>query len=352
MSMAMQEIPSEQMLPAAWYGAEMAGQEAQWLSHLCPEDVAELETAARNCLGRGLDLPQITSAEFLLPSLGRRLALLQATLLHGIGFGVLRGLPVAKYSREMAAAIFFGVGAHLGRARSQNGDGHLLGHVRDAGLSSDDTNVRIYQTAERQSFHTDSCDIVGLLCLKGALQGGETLLVSAITIFNEIRRLRPDLLPYLFEPLATDRRGEVDKGQKPYFQIPVFNWYQGYLSTIYQRQYIDSAQRFPDAPRLTARHTEALDLYDELANDPRLCLRMQLQPGDMQFVYNHTLLHDRTGFRDHPDPADRRHLLRLWLSSPGDRPLPDCFAERFGSIEVGNRGGVSMSGAQLHAPLY
>ncbi|MDA1100743.1 MAG: TauD/TfdA family dioxygenase [Proteobacteria bacterium] len=347
----MQDIPFEQAIPAAWYGAELASLEDQWLGHLSQDDVTELETAARGCLALGLEMPRITAEDFLLPGLGRRLALLRATLLHGIGFGVLRGLPVAQYSREMAATIFFGIGAHFGHARSQNAEGHLLGHVRDLGLTSDDKNVRIYQTAERQSFHTDSCDIVGLLCLMDAMEGGETLLVSAVTVFNEILRLRPDLLPYLFEPLATDRRGEVDKGQKPYFRIPVFNWYQGYLSTIYQRQYIDSAQRFPDAPRLTARHIEALDLYDELANDPRLCLRMQLRPGDMQFVYNHTLLHDRTDFRDHPNPTDRRHLLRLWLSSPGDRPLPDCFAERFGSVEIGNRGGIQVSGTQLHAPL-
>ncbi len=347
----MQEIPTEQNIPAAWYGADMAAREEQWLDHLSQDEVAELEAAARDCLGRGLDIPRITAEEFVLPGLGPRLALLRATLLHGIGFAVLRGLPVAQYSRQMAAAIFFGVGAHLGHARSQNGEGHLLGHVRDTGLSSEDTDVRIYQTAERQSFHTDSCDIVGLLCLKDAVEGGESLLVSAATIFNEMLRLRPDLLPYLFEPLATDRRGEVDEGQKPYFQIPVFNWYAGYLSSIYQRQYIDSAQRFPDAPRLTARHTEALDLYDELANDPRLYLPMRLQPGDMQFVHNHTLLHDRTDFRDHPDPAERRHLLRLWLSSPGDRPLPDCFAERFGSVEIGNRGGVLVPGTRLHAPL-
>lgn len=347
----MPEIPSEQNIPAAWYGPAMTQQEAQWLGHLSPLQIAELETAARDCLDRGLDISRIGMEDFSLPKLGRRLALLQATLLHGIGFGVLRGLPIAEYSREMVAAIFFGVGAHLGLARSQNGEGHILGHVRDLGLSSDDDNVRIYQTAERQSFHTDSCDIVGLLCLKTAKEGGDTLLVSAVTIFNEILRLRPDLLPYLFEPLATDRRGEVGAGQKPYFQIPVFNWHEGYLSSIYQRQYIDSAQRFPDAPRLTARHVEALDLYDELANDPRLHFSMRLQPGDMQFVHNHTLLHDRTGFRDHPEPAERRHLLRLWLSSPGDRPLPDCFAERFGSIEIGNRGGVIVAGTQLHAPL-
>lgn len=347
----MQDIPVEQMIPAAWYGAEMAGQEHQWLGQLSHNEVAELEVAAQDCLDKGLEISQITAQVFSLPKLGRRLALLQATLLRGIGFGVLRGLPAGQYSRDLTAAIYFGVGAHLGYARSQNSDGHLLGHVRDMALSSGDTNVRIYQTAERQSFHTDSCDIVGLLCLKDAMAGGDTLLVSAVTIFNEMLRLRPDLLPYLFEPLATDRRGEVGEGQKPYFEIPVFNWYEGYLSSIYQRQYIDSAQRFPGALRLTARHIEALDMYDELANDPRLYLPMRLQPGDMQFVYNHTLLHDRTGFRDYPDPADRRHLLRLWLSGPGDRPLPACFADRFGSVEIGNRGGVLVPGTRLHAPL-
>src|SRR4030095_4981381 len=104
---------------------------------------------------------------------------------------------------------FFGVGAHLGSARSQNADGHLLGHVRDVGADSRDPNVRIYQTRERQTFHTDSADVVGLLCLNEARQGGDSLLVSAVTIYNVFSRDRPDLLACLFEDMATDRRGEV-----------------------------------------------------------------------------------------------------------------------------------------------
>jgi hypothetical protein len=78
---------------------------------------------------------------------------------------------------------------------------------------------------------------------------------------------------------------------------------------------------------------------------------MRLEPGDMQFVYNHAQLHDRTGFTDWPEPEKRRHLLRLWLSLPGDRALPDCFAERYGTVEVGNRGGIIVPGTRLHAPL-
>jgi hypothetical protein len=139
--------------------------------------------------------------------------------------------------------------------------------VRDLGLASTDPNVRLYQTHERQTFHTDSCDVVGLLCINEAQQGGDSLLVSSTTIYNEMRRRRPDLAALLFEPLATDRRGEVPVGMKPWFDIPVFSWHDQALTALYQRQYIDSAQRFEQAPRLTAAKVEALDLFDALAND-------------------------------------------------------------------------------------
>ncbi len=120
---------------------------------------------------------------------------------------------------------------------------------------------------------------------------------------------------------------------------------------FYHRQYIDSAQRFENALHLTSEHIEALDKFDALANSPELNLSMQLKPGDMQFVYNHSQLHDRTGFVDWPDPDRRRHLLRWWLSIAGDRPLPEYFKQRYGSIEIGNRSGIITSETRLHAPL-
>jgi hypothetical protein len=133
--------------------------------------------------------------------------------------------------------------------------------------------------------------------------------VSVETIYNEMRATRPDLLALLFDPIATDRRGEVPEGMKPYMTIPPFSWYDGRLTVFYQRQYIDSAQRFPDAMRLTPEHVEALDYFDELANDPDLHIKMRLIPGDMQFVYNHAQLHDRTGYVDWPEPENRRPFI-------------------------------------------
>jgi len=218
------------------------------------------------------------------------------------------------------------------------------------GVSSRDPNVRIYQTRERQHYHTDSCDVVGLLCLQAARSGGHSSLVSSVTIFNEMRQRRPDLAAVLFGPIETDRRGEVPAGQLPFFRIPVFNWHAGLLSTIYQRAYIESARRFPEVPSLTAPQIEALDLFDALANDPALHFCMTLQPGDMQFVHNHTLLHDRTAFEDWPEPERKRHLLRLWLAPARARPLPSIFAERFGSVIPGQRGGITVPGTQYTIP--
>ena len=172
-----------------------------------------------------------------------------------------------------------------------------------------------------------------------------------MTIYNEMLKRRPDLLPHLFKPLCTDRRGEVPAGQKPWHEIPVFSFYQGHLSALYARRYIESALRFPEVQPLTDDETAALDLFDELANDPALNTQMAFQPGDMQWVHNHTMLHDRTAYEDWPDLEDKRHLLRLWLAVPDARPLPEVYAQRFGKVDIGDRGGIIVPGAELNAPL-
>ena len=346
-----EELPAKFTGPSAWVSKDLANDTDSWLKTLSSREVAELENAAEQFLSSGKNIGELAARDFQIPELSKHLQQLKQKLLHGNGLEVIRGLPVQDYSQELAACIFCGIGAHLGSARSQNAKGHVLGHVRDTGVSSSDPTARIYQTSERQSFHTDSTDVVGLLCLKKAKSGGESLLVSALSIYNRFIELRPDLLPLLFDPVATDRRGEVPEGEQPFMTIPVFSWLEENLTVFYQRQYINSARRFDDAPRLTDKHTEALDLFDTLANDPSLHFSMQLEPGDMQFVYNHSQLHDRTGFIDWPDASERRHLLRLWLSIEGDRNLPACFKQRYGSIEVGNRGGIVTRETRLHAPL-
>jgi hypothetical protein len=345
------DLPPLQEKPSAWFGPEIAKQQEKWILELTPAWITELEAAAKKYLANGQGIGKMTQSDFNLPNFGKKLLQIQNELIHGIGFSIIRGLQINTYTEEEIMTIFFGIGAHLGMARSQNAAGHLIGHVRNLGMDISDPKVRIYQTNERQTFHTDSCDVVGLLCYQPAKEGGLSLLVSADTVFNEMHNKRPDLLQLLLEPIATDRRGEVPEGMQPYLLIPVFSYFKGYITPFYQRQYIESAQRFEQAPRLTEQHIEALDVFDTLCNSPELHLSMLLEKGDMQFVYNHAMLHDRTGFVDFDEIEKRRHLLRLWLTIPGDRVLPEIFASRFGSVEIGNRGGIEVLDTKWKAPL-
>lgn len=343
-------LPPEMHDRGVWYGWEVAGRE-DWIERLSETEVGEVESVVKRLEESRRELATITSQDVPLPTLGPRLEGMLEEVLSGRGFVVIRGLPIERWTTREAAVAFLVIGLHLGQLRMQNAEGHLLGHVRDLGRSSNDPNTRIYQTRERQTHHTDSCDVVGLMCLRTAKSGGLSSLVSSTTIFNEMRRRRPDLLSVLMQPIETDRRGEVPEGSKPYFDIPVFNYHDGVVSAIYQRQYIESARRFPGVPPLTPLQIEALDLLDQLANDPKLKLMMELEPGDIQLVHNHTILHDRTAFEDYPQPERKRHLLRLWLAPPNARPLPEVYADRFGSTTPGNRGGVVVPGAKPTIPF-
>ena len=310
-----------------WRGSDLAHTPDAWTWKLSAVEIDELVTAADGLDELDGPLDTLTAESCPLPTLGPRLADLRHELIHGRGFQLISGVPCDQLTEQQSGAVFACLGAHLGSARTQNAQGDLLGHVRNVGLDADDPNVRIYQTDRRQTFHTDSADVVGLMCLETAAEGGESMLVSVAAIYNEMLERRPDLAALLFEPIATDRRGEVPPGSDPYFTIPVLSWFEGTLTVIYQRQYIDSAQRFDDVGPLSDDVVAALDLFDEIANDPAIHLRMELEVGDVQFVHNHSLLHDRTAFVD--KPGSPRHLLRLWLSVPGDRALPPAFAQRY-----------------------
>ena len=338
--------------PSAWTGPGMREREAEWSHRLSPAECAEIERALEETRVRGLALAAIRREDFPLPTLGPVLDRLRGEVLRGRGFARLRGLPVADRPIADSAAIYWGIGAWFGSARSQNAKGHLLGHVYDLGGSSaDNPTIRSYATAERQNYHIDRCDVVALLCLRRAKSGGLSAIVSSMTLHDVMARRRPDLLERLYQSFPVDRRGEVPVGKKPFYEAPVFNAHDGLLSVLYSRLHIGSAQRFPEARRLTAADIEALDMLATLADDPALRLDMQFLPGDIQFLHNHTILHARTAYEDWPETGRKRHLLRLWLAPPDARPLPPVFAECYGGITIGDRGGIVCEGTRPHAPL-
>jgi hypothetical protein len=339
--------------PSAWIGADMRNREAEWSYRLSSAEVSEIEAAVRQVRARRLDIAEIRREDFPLPTLGLVLDRIRGEVLDGRGFALLRGLPVEDRPIADSATAYWGIGTYFGSARSQNAEGHLLGHVYDLGkgLSATNPHLRSYATAERQNFHIDRCDVVALLCLRRAKSGGLSTIVSSMAVHNAMAQRRPDLLVRLYRPFPVDRRGEVPEGKAPFYEAPVFNAYADHVSVLYSRLHIGSAQRFPEARRLTGEDIEALDMLAELADDPELRLNMNFMPGDIQFLHNHTILHARSAYEDWPEVERKRHLLRLWLAPAGARPLPAVFAECYGGLTIGDRGGIICQGTRLHAPL-
>jgi Taurine catabolism dioxygenase TauD, TfdA family len=335
---------------SAWLGKKIQN-DPTWIVRWDSEQIAELESAADHFLSSGVALEDITPASFSLKKLTPFISEILNELLNGRGFVMLRGLPIKSWSIEKAATIYMGLGRHMGSLRSSNGKGHLLGHVRDQGVKVE-AGARFYQTNRKLDYHTDSADIVGLLCLQKAKEGGESFIASSMALYNKMIERRPDLMSAMFTPYPTDRRGEVPEGRDPWFEIPIFNWYQGHLSCVYLRHYIEEAQHhFPNAPRLTREQVEVMDEIDAILHEPGFALQMAFEQGDIQFLHNHQILHSRNDFENWPDPKLQRHLLRLWIAPSSARPLPTYFDSRWGGVIPGDRGGILVPGAQFSVEL-
>jgi hypothetical protein len=300
--------------PAAWKGADLH-QLADWRVRLTAAECEELRRALRHADAGGKPMRRLTRQDFPLPTLSVRLAQWRQEIRHGRGFVLIQGVPVQDWTEAQAKLCYWGLGHYLGIPGAQSPEGDLLGHVRDERTAQD---VRYYRTDKALAPHCDVADVVGLLCLKTAKQGGLSRIVSSVSVFNELLRRKPELTARLFEPLYFDTKGE---GGIKAFPIPPCRFAEGELRTFWQSDYFRSAQDIPQVPRLTAQEHELLDAYDEIANSPDFYLEMDLQPGDIQLLSNHTILHSRVSFEDWPEPERRRHLLRLWISLREKRSL-------------------------------
>ena len=298
--------------PAAWLGAELARRPETWTHPLGAAEIEELDAARRSLRPRRLPLGAILPEDFPLPTLAPALTNWSRELRDGRGFLLLRGLPVERWGDEDSALVFWGLGQHLGRPGAQNPEGELLGHVVDTREEATNPNVRRYRTRGEIRFHCDLADAVGLLCLRTARAGGASRITSSVSIFNAIRERRPALADRLFEPFLLDSRDEERPGARPYFPVPPCRYARGRLATFWHSDYFRSVVRHAGVAPFTPQERELLDLYEELAGSEDLRLDMNFEPGDVQLISNHTVVHARTAYQD--DPESERHLLRLWLS--------------------------------------
>jgi len=337
--------------PSLWHGPDMAARQ-DWIHPLNDAEVAEIDAAVDMAMQRHVDLVSMTAADFPLPTLGQRLARIRGQILHGHGFALLRGWPSRQRSLEQSAYAFRGVGAHLGEALSQNGKGHILGHVANLGLNYSDPTTRGYQTTAELRYHCDAGDIVGLLCVQPARSGGLSKICSSTAVWNEMVQRRPDLAKELLKAVAHSRWGEIGLGQKDHYVIPPFHLHKGRLVVVFILGAIFKAEALPGVEPLSDEQRAALLMVNEIADEPGIRLDMDFKPGDMQFLCNHTTLHSRTAYEDWPELENRRHLLRIWLACEDGPDLPDYISQEFqGRTSSGRPNGINVPGVPLTAPL-
>jgi len=181
-------------------------------------------------------------------------------------------------------------------------------------------------------------DIVGLLCLRQAKEGGRSRISSSLSVLDAVRRERHDVLPMLGKGMPWNRRDEHGAGESSMGpRMPVFSEHDGQWACRYNRGFIEAPWR-RRGEAVPTDVTEALDFIDAAAARPEHVLEMDFQPGDIQLLSNDTILHARTAFTDYPEVERKRLLLRIWLHMRDPRPLADPALLRTAFGRYGNLG--------------
>jgi hypothetical protein len=343
-----------------WHGKDMANAE-RWQRRLTPAQLTELDAAVAAASARGLGWEGMAADDFPLPGLAALIEDIRDELENGSGLLMLRGIEPQRYTPDELKIIYARFCRELGTLVFSNRGGEVMREIRDVGRdvgkrygALDDGKGGAFLSSYSRTlsngslrYHTDRCDVVALLCVRQAMQGGVSKLCSSPAVHNAMLLRRPELCAALYEDVWRSRFGEEDEGDSLGYPLPVWGQRAGKFTSHYSRTFVEAGQRRPEAPRVSAAQWEALDLLSDLADE--LSFEMTFTPGDIQFVNNHVIYHARSEFEDDAESGHDRLLLRLWLSMPNSRALPAGHEVLWRSIEAGAlRGGIGQTAA---APL-
>jgi hypothetical protein len=300
----------------AWRATSFAGQ-SSWYYPLSESFLATLDEIVDGLRKRPRPATELDAADIQHAACADELRPVQAALESGRGFAVIRGPSHQRYSPQEMQVCYWLIGWLLGEPIEQNVQGTLLYDVRDVG---EDVRygARFSLTNAESSFHTDNsfgsgiADYVGLLCLQAAKSGGLSQMVSGHSVHNELLARHAEVLPILYQPFHVDRRGGFRPGEAPTVEQPILSEDDRGVTLRYFRYWIESGHEKIGQP-LSAAQRRALDVLDGVLNAPELRVEFALRPGDLYFINNRWILHNRTAFVDHPELEQRRHLVRLWL---------------------------------------
>lgn len=286
---------------------------------LSPRTLTEINAAVEEIRRRKVNLQIIEQEDFRVPSFAKDVPELRRRLDEDLGLVVVRGLPLAQWTTEEADMVYWGIGNYIGRVMRQNFRGERLDKVKNIGAQITDP-YRIIETDQHFQPHTDNGMLeprppsyLGLMCIRNAENGGESLLISAYTIHNIILAERPHYLSRLYQLFAIEPPIEQRlPGKEPLWRKPVFEWDGTDLVIHYIRYLMDPGMRAAGTP-LTAEETEMLNFIDSILRRPENLFQYQLKPGEILFFNNLRNLHGRKAFQDPAQAGKGRELRRVWL---------------------------------------
>jgi alpha-ketoglutarate-dependent taurine dioxygenase len=311
--------------PSAWARADVGVED--WRVELSAACLDEIRRTVDEL--RAYPLPTIVRSghDFAMPACRAAMARTRAILTTGVRFAIVDRLPLDDMNGAEATAIYWLLSSMIARPVAQKLDGTLIYDVLDtgqealpgSGVRPDKTNIEIRFHIDNAYNHTPP-EYVGLLCLRQALSGGHSRVISFHTAFNQMLARCPERLARLYQPFWFDRQREFHPGESPVFAAPVFEAGEE-LKARFSVHQINSGYALLGEP-VDAAGEAALAALLDMFEDDALSVDFDLEPGQMQFVDNRALGHSRTAFVDDPDPARKRHLVRLWLRDHGRRAYP------------------------------
>ncbi|CAN5659758.1 hypothetical protein BH09PSE5_BH09PSE5_28720 [soil metagenome] len=309
----------------SWRGAEVQAS-TEWMYRLSPDERAEIEAARQHFIAVGVAELDASQADFPLPSLGAKFRRLMRQAEYGGGFLLIRNLPIENLTEAEVRTVYWGISLHIGVVVPQSAEFEMMGDVRNR---NDDMQVtrRGYRSNADLHFHTDSADVVMLLCRRKAKAGGFSLVASAAAIHDHLLETRPDLLEALYLPAPI--KAIDPNSPHVYYMCPIFDVHDGYFYSRFQAISYPIKFKFENGPELTPLQIEGIEAVRTLAREPRFHFHMQFESGDLQVLFNHLVYHGRGEFEDHEEHDLKRHVLRMWASIPTDRELPKSWEEAY-----------------------
>ena len=260
---------------------------------------------------------------------------------YGYGLSLIKGLPRNTLNNQEFKLLIWAIGLHLGVARPQGMFSQYISEVKATGMNYRSDAGRGYNSNAKLDFHTDGCDLVGLACYNKAMEGGQSLIASSVTAWQLLLSERPDLAEVALENFYFSHNEEQIPGECPYYVQPLFDFAKGHLFGKWNWNRVRTAQKMDDIPKLSLIQLECINFLEEILRRPDVLFTSWFEPGDLQFINNHVILHSRTGFKDFEEIERKRLLIRIWIAPPYSLRLPDSWKDFWKSIDPGSvRGGI------------